>query len=633
MPELKRGDNPEGVGNIVPPTKGVQDIIDRQTGDILSQTKAEKGVVEEAQRIAWDVDLAKQKQAVDHRAALGRDQNIARGACVQVIPAYQYVQPYIDDKEDMGYVEPTETGAIVLPILLPGIKFDITSVMIQLLTLKGMFVGLPIDDANLHLTNFLVICNSYTDLGQEALRLRCFPFYLTREAFLWLGELPRGFITAWNELRRQFFNRWQVSELKGKGTKETNLKKIKANISRLTQKVESYATAIKKLEHYFRKISVTLNQRQLGTLPSNTVQNLKYNDHILAISMRSGITTMDPPMPTIEVVDDDMSVSECGKVAQSATAQPGIKSTRISPPHTHPPDDNDEKEIESQLTPQTDEESQDSSEKVEQEQSSILPQSKKGVLCTLQSHCSPSHKDVEHKVEKVEMARWIAIYISPLGDEAPWIMGQAMIKKGLLTLEAKFWWLLIRYCLFPTASDNTLTWEGATLVAYLMACSTLILLPFSGVPKLSGIDERVTATVTVQMRTTKGLVHPTTSRRSREQAVAPLAQTEGPTVSAVLDEEHIDDAGIGIDIKIKEKRDALDLSTQGEGTQDTSFSALASTSELVGTSIKTAHPYTIALTSGMITVSSEFLQSLVDSQRAIAARMKVVETEMTTLFE
>lgn len=41
------------------------------------------------------------------------------------------------------------------------------------------------------------------------------------------------------------------------------------------------------------------------------------------------------------------------------------------------------------------------------------------------------------------MARWIAYYISPQGDEALWIEGPTMIKKGLLTLEARFWWLLI----------------------------------------------------------------------------------------------------------------------------------------------------------------------------------------------
>ncbi|KAH0635968.1 hypothetical protein KY289_035883 [Solanum tuberosum] len=40
------------------------------------------------------------------------------------------------------------TGAIVLPTLPPGVKFTITSNMIQLLNLKGMFRGAAGDDAN-----------------------------------------------------------------------------------------------------------------------------------------------------------------------------------------------------------------------------------------------------------------------------------------------------------------------------------------------------------------------------------------------------------------------------------------------------------------------------------------------------
>lgn len=43
-----------------------------------------------------------------------------------------------------------------------------------------------------------------------------------------------------------------------------------------------------------------------------------------------------------------------------------------------------------------------------------------------------------------------------------------MIKKALLTFASKFWLLLIRYRLCPTASDNLLTWEGPTFTASMM---------------------------------------------------------------------------------------------------------------------------------------------------------------------
>ena len=41
----------------------------------------------------------------------------------------------------------------MLPALPPSVKFTITSTMIQLLNLKGMFRGASGDDANQHLMN------------------------------------------------------------------------------------------------------------------------------------------------------------------------------------------------------------------------------------------------------------------------------------------------------------------------------------------------------------------------------------------------------------------------------------------------------------------------------------------------
>lgn len=94
------------------------------------------------------------------------------------------------------------TEAIILFTLPPGVKFHITSSMIQFLNLKDVFVGLAMDDANMNLINIIGICTSYTIRGvdQEAFRLTFFLFSLTSEVLLWLGELPWGSITAWNEL-------------------------------------------------------------------------------------------------------------------------------------------------------------------------------------------------------------------------------------------------------------------------------------------------------------------------------------------------------------------------------------------------------------------------------------------------
>ncbi|PHT97467.1 50S ribosomal protein L22, chloroplastic [Capsicum chinense] len=66
------------------------------------------------------------------------------------------------------------TGEIIPPPLAPGAKFNITSTMIQLLNLKGLFGGLPGDDPNLYLVTFVTICKSFNNpkVGQNAIQLR-----------------------------------------------------------------------------------------------------------------------------------------------------------------------------------------------------------------------------------------------------------------------------------------------------------------------------------------------------------------------------------------------------------------------------------------------------------------------------
>ena len=48
------------------------------------------------------------------------------------------------------------------------------------------------------------------------------------------------------------------------------------------------------------QLSATVNTRQPGTLPSNTVQNPKNDVHCMAITTQGGRQTIDPPMPSTE---------------------------------------------------------------------------------------------------------------------------------------------------------------------------------------------------------------------------------------------------------------------------------------------------------------------------------------------
>ena len=56
----------------------------------------------------------------------------------------------------------------------------------------------------------------------------------------------------------------------------------------------------------------TVNTRQPGTLPSNTVQNPKNDRHSMEITTRGGKQTIEPPMPSNEekVIKDNDKVVE-----------------------------------------------------------------------------------------------------------------------------------------------------------------------------------------------------------------------------------------------------------------------------------------------------------------------------------
>ena len=62
------------------------------------------------------------------------------------------------------------------------------------------------------------------------------------------------------------------------------------------KKVDTHAISIKQIELQVVQLSATVNTRQLGTLPSNTVKNPKNDAHCMKITTQGGRQTIDPPM-------------------------------------------------------------------------------------------------------------------------------------------------------------------------------------------------------------------------------------------------------------------------------------------------------------------------------------------------
>ena len=78
--------------------------------------------------------------------------------------------------------------------------------MLTLLEQRGYFTGAPHQNAYKHLKGFVDTCwgRKQTNVLEDALRLRIFPFLLKEKALDWLERLPNHSIIAWDELADTF---------------------------------------------------------------------------------------------------------------------------------------------------------------------------------------------------------------------------------------------------------------------------------------------------------------------------------------------------------------------------------------------------------------------------------------------
>ncbi|KAL2237321.1 UNVERIFIED_CONTAM: hypothetical protein Sindi_0923800 [Sesamum indicum] len=87
------------------------------------------------------------------------------------------------------------------------VNFELKSRLIRLLP---TFRGLVGEDPHKHLKEFHVVCSGMRPQGisEEQVKLRAFPFSLADQVKDWLYFLPSGSITRWNDLKRQFLEKY-----------------------------------------------------------------------------------------------------------------------------------------------------------------------------------------------------------------------------------------------------------------------------------------------------------------------------------------------------------------------------------------------------------------------------------------
>ena len=87
----------------------------------------------------------------------------------------------------------------------------VTSSLMQILTVKGLFLGLLSKDPYAHIAKVRAVCKSCVerpDLDLDVIGLRVFPLSLTEEAAIWFTELLYNSIFTWNQLRDVFLARY-----------------------------------------------------------------------------------------------------------------------------------------------------------------------------------------------------------------------------------------------------------------------------------------------------------------------------------------------------------------------------------------------------------------------------------------
>nr|GFC46639.1 reverse transcriptase domain-containing protein [Tanacetum cinerariifolium] len=115
-------------------------------------------------------------------------------------------------------------GGPIAPFAIQATNFGLKNDMIQQVQNSCQFHGLPGDDANKHLDQFLHVTQSIKLNGvtDDAIRLYLFPYSLTHHATAWFDHLLRNSINTFKQMSKMFLGKYSpplmVTKLKNEIT-------------------------------------------------------------------------------------------------------------------------------------------------------------------------------------------------------------------------------------------------------------------------------------------------------------------------------------------------------------------------------------------------------------------------------